>query len=515
MKNVRFSLLLLLCLYIFSPCQAQRISHTFRNTSLAEALTTVKNEQTTYTITFVNNELERLTVTTSFKGLTVPETVERLCKGQPVKIKTKKNNIYVQYQKPEKVGTFAVEGYVYDHLTHVELVGATVMLCRTDSTALDTCEARSFWMSGDRSGYNAYYSFSMPRLPREYLLRVSYVGYETTYVPLSLKNLHKREFSRKLPPLYMKRERNMLKEVQVTASKVMFYYRGDTLVYNADAFQLAEGSMLDALIKQLPGVELNKNGQIYHNGKFVQSLLLNGKEFFRGDNRVMLDNLPAYTVKEVKVYDKLSEKAEWLGRNEESDKFYVMDVQLKREYSIGLMSNLETGGGTDNRFLARLFALRFSDHSRIGLYANANNLNDNGTPGENNSWSANANAGRQTLQKAGVDYSVDDRDKRWKVSGNAQVNHVDGRLLTTTDRQDFLSSGDTYEHTASRNRDHNTSLSTSHQLQLSREMVQWSFNPSFNYRHWRNHSANESSALTATDTLLFITRNRARSAATS
>ena len=82
-------------------------------------------------------------------------------------------------------------------------------------------------------------------------------------------------------------------EVVVTASKVKFYYKGDTLVYNADAFVLAEGSMLDALIKQLPGVELKSDGRIYHEGKFVDDLLLNGKKLFSHDRRLLLENLPA------------------------------------------------------------------------------------------------------------------------------------------------------------------------------------------------------------------------------
>ena len=59
------------------------------------------------------------------------------------------------------------------------------------------------------------------------------------------------------------------------------FYRGDTLVYNADAFNVADGSMLDALIKQMPGTELKKNGEIFVNGKKIDNLLLNGKDFFR------------------------------------------------------------------------------------------------------------------------------------------------------------------------------------------------------------------------------------------
>ena len=92
------------------------------------------------------------------------------------------------------------------------------------------------------------------------------------------------------------RERT-LGEATVTATKIKFYTKDDTLVYNADAFNLAEGSMLDALVEQLPGVELKRDGRILLNGKQVESVLLNGKDFFKGDNTVLLDNLPAYTVK--------------------------------------------------------------------------------------------------------------------------------------------------------------------------------------------------------------------------
>ena len=92
-----------------------------------------------------------------------------------------------------------------------------------------------------------------------------------------------------------------LGEVVVTASKIKMVMRGDTVVYNADAFELANGSMLDALVRQLPGVEL-KGGRIYVNGEFVDNLLVNGRNFFRGNPKIALDNLPAYMVDKVNVY---------------------------------------------------------------------------------------------------------------------------------------------------------------------------------------------------------------------
>lgn len=168
--------------------------------------------------------------------------------------------------------------------------------------------------------------------------------------------------------------------VVVTGTKIKMTYRGDTIVYNASAFSLPDGSMLDALIRQMPGAELKSNGDIYINGQKLDYLLLNGKDFFKGNNKVMLDNLPYYTVKDLKVYHKATEKSEMLGENVEK-KDYVMDVNLKRDYNRGMMGNIGVAGGTKDRWLARLFGLYYDDHTRLSLFANANNVNETQTPG--------------------------------------------------------------------------------------------------------------------------------------
>lgn len=68
----------------------------------------------------------------------------------------------------------------------------------------------------------------------------------------------------------------------------------------------------------------------------------------------MLDNLPTYLVKDVKVYDKLGKNSEFLGHEMAGDKRYVMDINLKKQYSIGYIGNMEAGGGTKDRYLGRL-----------------------------------------------------------------------------------------------------------------------------------------------------------------
>lgn len=166
---------------------------------------------------------------------------------------------------------------------------------------------------------------------------------------------------------------------------MVFYQKGDTVVYNADALTLSEGSMLDAIIRQLPGVEMREGGEIYVNGRYVEQLLLNGKDFFDKDRQLMLDNMPSYMVKNVKVYEKESDLNKFTGLKVDEKKL-VMDVNLKKEYKIGFVLNAQAGVGTENRYLSRLFALRFTPLSRLAIVGNVNNLNDGRRPGENTSW---------------------------------------------------------------------------------------------------------------------------------
>lgn len=227
-------------------------------------------------------------------------------------------------------GTLTLKGKVYDNKTRNELPGATIQLMKADSTIIATTTALSEWRNDDKTGETSDYTLTVPRQDATYIIRCSMLGYKTTEMTVKLNNLKKREFTRELPPLLMREESKVLKEVTVSATKVQFYYRGDTVIYNADAFVLAEGSMLDVLVRQLPGVEIRENGDIYHDGRLVEKLMLNGKDFFRSDKKLMLDNLPTYTVKQIEVYDKQGERSEFTGHELPEDKEYVMDVKLKR-----------------------------------------------------------------------------------------------------------------------------------------------------------------------------------------
>ena len=446
-------LIILLSLVITTRSTAQ-VSHTWQRVPLADVIRTINNESKDYHIHCIYDQLDSLLITAKVSNLSVPAAIKKVTDGQPVKVKTKGNDIFIQYQKRAAKRKLVIRSKVMDSRSHTNIVGATVQLLTSDSILIAQKVAGETFMLFDRTYTSGEFFFEVPKVAANYIFRVSHIGYETAYVNVTLSKISRWEFQRDLPPVYLKEKRHILKEVNVVASKVMFYYRGDTIVYNADAFQLAEGSMLDALVKQLPGVELRDGGRIYHNGKFVQNLLLNGKDFFRGRQDLLLENLPSYTVKEIKVYDKYGRQSELLGEQLEFDKEYVMDVQLKREYNIGWLTNAEAGAGTNDRYLARLFALRHSDHSQIAIIGNINNLNDDEKPGETRTWNIpiQTTKGRIARKTAGVDYRINDRDGKWRLKGNADFTYTDFDERNRTERTNYLTTGDTRDHSQSFNR---------------------------------------------------------------
>ncbi len=305
----------------------------------------------------------------------------------------------------------------YDDFTHAGIKDSKAYLMTRDSVVIDSCVAifEPLFYDKKRIEYGGFrFHIKKNKSLRECIVKVVHPNYHPVSRSQSLRYLGK-VVRLTIPSMFMKRrntflERN-LDNVTVTATKVKFFYNGDTLVYNADAFNVADGSMLDALIKQLPGVELTREGEIFVNDRKVEHLLLNGKNFFSGKRKLMLENLPYYTVKDIKVYDKTTDKAAVL-RDDDEEKEYVMDVNLKREYSKGYIANVEAGAGTEDTYLARLFGLRFTDHTRFSIVGGLNNVNES-TGGTQWSWyNGLGRNGRTEAKSVNVEYLFENQKKK-------------------------------------------------------------------------------------------------------
>lgn len=381
---------------------------------------------------------------------------------------------------------FSVTGTVKDKVTDAGLTAGHYRILNTgDSTLVKEGNAFSRWMSGSSDNYNVTIdpTFSIRDLVRskKYILELTHDRYEPFFIDIDPSTMKKKADVMNLGVLRMTKAK-MLSELTVTATKVKFYNKGDTIVYNADAFVLAEGSMLDALIAQLPGAELKPNGQIFVNGRFVENLLLNGKDFFKGNNSVMLENLGAYTVKNIAVYDGQDEMDRIMGK-EYGKKKLTMDVRLKKEYMNGFILNGEAGYGTENRFLGQLFGMYYNDLTRISFFGNANNLSDTWNPSQYSSGfqMKEPQSGEVDTYSGGVDYNTRVAHSPLSFEGNAEANYQvrkDKKSVYTTN---FLPGGDTYGYSFSDSRLRNLALKTSHTMKIMEDKWNLQFTPKFNY----------------------------------
>ena len=373
-----------------------------------------------------------------------------------------------------------IAGMVVDAVTREGLSDVKTEILNLDSTSIYK------YIIQKGIGWNDLRPAYFLPIPKEgkYLVRLSKTGYHTKIVEKEFSKLHKHERVLSQSEITLSRlpKEQHLKEVVITATKIKFYSKGDTLVYNADAFQLQEGSMLDALIRQLPGVELKDDGRILVNGEYVESLLLNGEDFFKKDRTVMLENLPAYMVKNVQLYKKAGRRSEMLG-HKVGDESLVMDVRLKKQYSIGWIANAETAAGTADRYMARLFALRFSDHSRFSAFAAINNVNEYVKPGVGSEWKPSVGSGVTTTRHGGLDYLINDAHRFYKVEGNVEVRSSNDRYDQRSNSVSFLAGGDSYEKSKYDNKTHNFSVLSNHELNLNWHKVKWQIKPSLMYVH--------------------------------
>lgn len=368
-------------------------------------------------------------------------------------------SIFSQNTKEHEV---QILGYLADAITYKPVFDATFTVMNSDSIALISEKTGE----GDYNGMpRAFVIFNINKAGK-YIIKFEKEGYETTYNNYEIKKIYKNETWIRLDkPFVIKRitKSQKLKEVTVRATKIKFYNRGDTLVYNADAFELEEGSMLDALIQQLPDVELKKGGEIYVRGKRVDELLLNGRDFFNKDRNIILENLPSYMVNQVKVYER--EDAVLKKTNPGMPKLLSMNIQLKRKYSIGWIANAEVGIGTKDKKNARIFALRFTPQSRLSLFANANNLNDDRKPGENGDWTPLQQAtGEKTVYNGGFDYNIFEKTGIYSLNGNLTTNYTEENTKTTKNRENFLSDDNTYGKAFNTQRKYTSYISTYHEF---------------------------------------------------
>ena len=360
-----------------------------------------------------------------------------------------------------------ISGKVEDGFLKIPLSYTKVSICRADSCVLVDSAAMFTAYNRDLKPLFAQYTAKVTTDAKELLVHAQLKGYDDVWQRVSVGKQTKVE----VPTLEMRKMREVdLGEVVVKATRIKMFYRGDTIVYDATAFKLPQGSMLDDLIRQMPGVTLNEAGQIFVNGRMVDELMLGSRSFMKGNKKVLMENLPYYTVKDIKVYDRQSDKSMALGYDVDPKKF-VMDVNLKQEYQRGYIATVEGAAGTEDRWLGRAFALGFTDRLRLTLFGNVNNVNESRHIGQSGHWTpASMPQSMVTTRSAATE--IDYHTKGDKVKETFSADYT-----STTDEQEmrqryeqFLAGSTPLSISAMRNRSGNRQVKLHNNLSVSKPL---------------------------------------------
>ena len=343
----------------------------------------------------------------------------------------------------------------------------TVRLLKTDSTlvkgALTNMEGK-FKLASQQTG--------------DFILQVTCVGFKpyTKRIKVSEKDVA-------VGTIAMEPDAIMLKGATVTGQAAKVMLKADTFIYNAAAFRTPEGSVVEELVRRLPGAEVSDDGTIKINGKQVKKILVDGKEFMTGDTKTAIKNLPTNIIDRIKAYDKQSDMARVSGI-EDGEEETVLDFGIKAGMNKGVMANADLGVGTKDRYAGRIFGGVMKDDLKVFLMTNANNTNDQGFPG-GGGGGGRFGGGRQGLnamKMTGLNLNYEKTDKL-TIDGSIRWNHSDGDTYSKSATESFYS-GTTSSFSNSRSQNFSRGNQWNGQMRLEWQpdsMTNIMFRPNFSY----------------------------------
>ncbi|MFY0591935.1 outer membrane beta-barrel protein [Roseivirga sp.] len=269
----------------------------------------------------------------------------------------------------------------------------------------------------------------------EYLMQFSFTGLKTTYktinVPLENPDLGDQRLF--LDP-------KALDEVIVEAELIPIKFKTDTIEYNANAFKTREGAAVEELLEQLPGVEVDREGNVKAQGEDVVKVLVDGKEFFGNDPKVATKNLPAKAIDKIQVLDRKTDQAVFTGI-EDGERERTINLLLKADHKNGYFGEIKAGAGTNSSYTGEAKIYRFSDKIQAAVLGLQNNINQFGFTYKGNDTFGQNSKGINESFAAGLNLSLN------KANGNRYFasflgNNRKKNLLETASTQNFLETGD-------------------------------------------------------------------------
>ncbi|QEC66231.1 outer membrane beta-barrel protein [Panacibacter ginsenosidivorans] len=215
---------------------------------------------------------------------------------------------------------------------------------------------------------------------------------------------------------------NLLKEVIVRQTVSAIRVKGDTTEYAADSFKVQENASVEDLLKKLPGIQVDRNGQITAQGEKVQKVLVDGEEFFGDDPTLVTQNLRADMIDKVQVFDKKSDQANFTGIDD-GEKQKTINLKLKDNKKNGYFGRLNLGAGTDGYHDNQIMVNAFKGKQKFAAYGIVSNTGTSGLNWQDKGSYGDSPLGNADYDEAGgyffIDGGGDDLDS-WDGRYNGQ-----------------------------------------------------------------------------------------------
>ncbi|UKK47102.1 outer membrane beta-barrel protein [Prevotella sp. E9-3] len=359
-----------------------------------------------------------------------------------------------------------ITGKVIDSEQKESVIQGTVALLKADSSLV----------ANALTNMEGLFSLTAPSNGR-FILKITYIGYKDLYHAVNVEGKPVNVGTLTIAP-----DTKMLKEVEVVKNVAKVYSKEDTLIYNATAYKTPEGSVVEELVKKLPGAEVGDDGSIKINGKTVQKILVDGKEFMTGDTKTAIKNLPTSIVDRIKTYDEKSDLSRVTGIDDGNDQT-VLDFGLKRGMNRGMFANIDAGIGTNERYSSRAMAAMMKDNWRVMGFASANNVNDMGFGGGGGGgrFGGGGRNGLQASKMGALNFNYEEKNKL-KWDGSVRWNHGDGDAWSRRSTENFVSRTGSFSESVNQNYSRSNSWNAQMRVEWMPDTL-WniSFRPSWSF----------------------------------
>ncbi len=360
----------------------------------------------------------------------------------------------------------AITGKVIENDSQDPVPQTTVRLLKTDSTLV----------KGALTNQEGQFSLQAPSAGR-YIVQVTCVGFKTYTKRVNVSG----DKNVQLGTIALSPDAIMLKGATVTGNAAKVTVKADTFVYNASAYRTPEGSVVEELVRRLPGAQVDDDGKVTINGQEVKKILIDGKEFMTGDTKTAMKNLPTSIVERVRAYNQKSDQARVTGIDDGEEET-VLDFGVKKGMNRGQMLNVNLGAGTQDRYSNRAFGGTQSENLKAFGMMSANNVNDMGFPGGGGGRFGGGRQGLTATKMVGfnLNYEI---PKKLILDGSVRWNHSDGDAYVLKSTENFLD-GSTSTFGNSRNQNYTRSNNWDMRMRLEwtpDTMTNIMFRPQFTY----------------------------------